>query len=339
MRNEANKKLTIIIPVYNMETKIKRCIDSLNQQKFGNDIEIIFVNDGSTDKSGIICDKFASTNKYTKVIHQENLGVASARNVGLREAKGDYIAWIDPDDYITSDWWQTIEPLLNYKHEMIFYDFIIDSNGKCSTECYDDKSCVLNHSELCNELARSYKIQSHLCSKIILRTYYLRLIKKQGYVFDIKMSYSEDFEAMHKICYGISNCFYVCKAIYVYVQHDESIVHCKQNVLAKKFLSIKLAKARYKFYKEKNEDVTPINIFLSTIIFIFCYNTIAEPYERNKLNKEYNYLIKCFYSKEFFNMIIDKQIPIKYKLMGVAVFTHTEKLLLYLKTLKERITK
>lgn len=83
-------KLTIIIPVYNIKEHIERCVSSLGNIS-DTQIEILIIDDGSTDGSDIVCDKLSQTNKSVKVIHQQNMGLSEARNTGIRNASGDYI--------------------------------------------------------------------------------------------------------------------------------------------------------------------------------------------------------------------------------------------------------
>ncbi|SFN78625.1 Glycosyltransferase involved in cell wall bisynthesis [Pseudobutyrivibrio sp. UC1225] len=92
-------KISVIVPVYNVENYLDRCIESIVNQSYRN-LEIILVNDGSTDKSGEICNRLARVDNRIRVIHKENGGLSSARNAGLDSATGDYIAFIDSDDYI-----------------------------------------------------------------------------------------------------------------------------------------------------------------------------------------------------------------------------------------------
>ena len=91
-------KLTIIIPVYNIKEYIERCVSSLGNIS-DTKIEILIIDDGSTDGSDIVCDKLSQTNKSVKVIHQQNMGLSEARNTGIRNASGDYIFFVDGDDY------------------------------------------------------------------------------------------------------------------------------------------------------------------------------------------------------------------------------------------------
>ena len=103
-----NFLISVIVPVYNVEKYINRCIDSILSQTYGY-LEIILVDDGSKDSSGIICDAYKKIDSRIKVIHKENGGLSSSRNIGLDLCKGDYICFIDSDDWIAAD---TIEHLL-----------------------------------------------------------------------------------------------------------------------------------------------------------------------------------------------------------------------------------
>lgn len=99
--------LSVIVPVYNVEKFINDCIDSILGQSYKN-IELILVDDGSTDSSGEICDKYCSVDKRVKVIHQNNKGCSAARNAGIANAKGNLIAFMDADDLIDQDMYEVL---------------------------------------------------------------------------------------------------------------------------------------------------------------------------------------------------------------------------------------
>ena len=99
---EMTPEITIIVPVYNVETILKRALDSIRRQAF-TDFECILVDDGSSDKSGEICDAYAAEDGRFRVIHQENMGHPTARNVALDVARGKYIGFVDADDCIHPD--------------------------------------------------------------------------------------------------------------------------------------------------------------------------------------------------------------------------------------------
>lgn len=95
-------KISIIVPVYNAEKYLHRCIDSILTQTF-SDFELLLIDDGSTDKSGQLCNEYASKDRRVKVFHKENGGVSSARNVGLDEANGKWVMFVDADDYLLEE--------------------------------------------------------------------------------------------------------------------------------------------------------------------------------------------------------------------------------------------
>ena len=99
--------VSIIIPVYNVEQYLDQCMETVLGQTYSN-LDIILVDDGSKDKSSQMCDEYVAKDKRVKVLHKENGGLSSARNKGLELAKGQYIIFPDPDDYLEKDYIQTI---------------------------------------------------------------------------------------------------------------------------------------------------------------------------------------------------------------------------------------
>ena len=97
-----DKLVSVIVPVYNVDRYLGRCIKSIMQQSYRN-LEIILVDDGSTDNSGTICDTFKETDDRIIVIHKENGGLSDARNAGIKVFTGEYVTFIDSDDYVSSD--------------------------------------------------------------------------------------------------------------------------------------------------------------------------------------------------------------------------------------------
>ena len=95
-------KISVIVPVYKVEPYLRKCLDSIVGQTYQN-LEIILVDDGSPDKCGEICDEYARRDERIQVIHQENGGVSAARNAGLKKVTGEWIGWIDPDDWAEPD--------------------------------------------------------------------------------------------------------------------------------------------------------------------------------------------------------------------------------------------
>ena len=94
-----NQTISVIVPVYNVEKYLSQCADSILSQDY-SDLEVIFIDDGSTDASGQICDQYAEKDPRVRVIHQKNGGAAAAKNAGLRMASGKYLSFVDSDDYL-----------------------------------------------------------------------------------------------------------------------------------------------------------------------------------------------------------------------------------------------
>ena len=117
-------KVSIIVPVYNIENYIRVCVESILAQTYES-FELILVDDGSKDNSGILCDEYAAIDSRVKVIHKENGGVSSARNTGLQQAKGKWIMYVDGDDWIEPDMIESlIETAKATEADLVFGDFI-----------------------------------------------------------------------------------------------------------------------------------------------------------------------------------------------------------------------
>ena len=134
-----NPEISIIVPVYNVEKYLKRCIDSILNQSFTN-FELILVDDGSTDNSGKIIDEYAIKDERIKVIHKENGGQGSARNRGLDIAKGNYIGFVDSDDWIHKDMYKCMYKIINEDNTDI-----VQVGHNMVEEYTKDKRCNINN--------------------------------------------------------------------------------------------------------------------------------------------------------------------------------------------------
>ena len=124
-------ELSIIVPVYKVEKYLSRCLDSILKQTF-REFELIIIDDGSPDQSGLIADRYAKSDKRIRIIHQENKGVSEARNVGIKYAKGTYIGFVDPDNYIEPDMYSTmLQEMKLHKADLTIcgYRYVNDLEG------------------------------------------------------------------------------------------------------------------------------------------------------------------------------------------------------------------
>lgn len=132
------RKVSVIIPVYKVEKYLKRCIESVVNQSYKN-IEIILVNDGSPDKCGEICDAYARIDSRIKVIHKENGGLSSARNVALDIVSGEYIMFVDSDDWISEDSLEQLYEYIDADYDIINFEFsFVKENSKELVETHND---------------------------------------------------------------------------------------------------------------------------------------------------------------------------------------------------------
>lgn len=141
----SNPKISVIVPVYNVEKYLPRCIDSILKQTF-TDFELLLIDDGSKDNSGNICDEYAKKDNRIKVYHKENGGVSSARNLGIINAKGKNIIYIDGDDYFLQN---ALETLITWKYELntniCVGNFYIENQNKRSLFCHGRTRIVKNN--------------------------------------------------------------------------------------------------------------------------------------------------------------------------------------------------
>lgn len=154
-KTRMNELISIIVPIYKVEKYVRRCIDSIINQSYSN-IEIILVDDGSPDESGLICDKYKKRDSRIKVIHKENEGLGFARNAGLDCATGKYVTFIDGDDYI------------GYKHIENMYRFIEETGADTCmaghTKVYADKQ--VEHFNVCAGSVYKKNIKEHILPRM-----------------------------------------------------------------------------------------------------------------------------------------------------------------------------
>lgn len=128
-----NTKVSVIVPIYNVEKYLERCLESLVNQSL-QEIEIILIDDGSTDKSPLICDKYAKQDRRIKVVHKQNQGLGMARNTGLELASGEYVAFIDSDDFIEKNAYREMYDMIKAENaEMLitnYYEYVTNTCEK-----------------------------------------------------------------------------------------------------------------------------------------------------------------------------------------------------------------
>ena len=159
--------ISIIVPIYNVEKYLNQCIQSIVKQTYKN-LEIILIDDGSTDKSPELCDEWATNDKRIKVIHQKNQGAAMAKNQGLESATGELIAFVDSDDCIKIDMYERLYKLLKEKQ-----CDIVECGYQCFENNITDEKITKNRLEICNnEKAIEYLIDNSLMKQVVWNKLY-----------------------------------------------------------------------------------------------------------------------------------------------------------------------
>lgn len=214
-----NSMISIVVPVYNIENEILRCVNSLLNQTYKN-IEILLVDDGSTDSSGRICDDYALKDNRVRVFHKKNGGVSSARNVGIENARGYYIAFVDGDDFVNRNMYdQLIEGFCDKEVDVCVGGYVIQGAHDVNNPLRISDRRTLNKSEARVEIIKSDFINHALCDKV----YKIRLFK--GMRFDETISYAEDFQVVYKVFENINKVAFIPVYAYHYVMRDESATH------------------------------------------------------------------------------------------------------------------
>lgn len=290
------KKISIIVPVYKVEKYIDICINSLVNQTYEN-LEIILVDDESPDNCPAICDEWAKKDERVKVIHKQNGGVSDARNVGLKEASGDYIGFVDSDDVVSVDMYKTLIELVkenNADVSICQYDEFMD--GKEPLYTYDNKYHVLDSNDTLKEL---------FCKNTVANVVWNKIYKRELFndiKFPIEINCGEDLYVTHKLIIKSKKIVITSSKLYGYmVNRKDSImnsysINCVDDV-------IKASNSRYNDLKDNKEILNYlIGSRPRTIYNIHTWATEKKDKElfySEKLLNEYKILRKVVNIKSF----------------------------------------
>lgn len=206
-------KISIIIPVYQAENYLSRCLESLLTQTF-SDFEVILVDDGSSDKSRMICDEYALKDSRMRVFHKENEGVSNARQYGLKQAKGEYTIHVDPDDWVSSEMlFELYQIAVEENADMVICDLIKKYRNK--TKYIIQKPSRLDHISILKEIITG-KLHGSLCNKLIRKACYDRFTIK----FPSNMNVWEDSYVCCNLLKNDIKISYLPKAYYFYDQYS-----------------------------------------------------------------------------------------------------------------------
>ena len=306
-----NEKVSVIVPIYKVEKYIHRCIDSILKQTYSN-LEVILVDDGSPDNCGEIADEYASKDQRVVVVHKENGGLSDARNAGMKYINGEFIVFVDSDDWIEKNMIERmVHTSLKYKADVVqsaFYyaydDKRLLDNRYSSTK---DEPVILDNRSLMYELVTNEKVKNFAWGKL----YKARLIQdipfKKGVLF-------EDVFWAHKVMHRVDTYVMIHEPLYHYYQREDSIV---ATYTPKNLDILKGLKERHIFIEKYYEELTDESYQMIIRTSLIHYNLLFKNWKKGP-NKIYRTEIQSYIldnCNDFKNAIKkDKQLKIQIQL-------------------------
>ena len=294
--------VSIIVPIYNVELYVERCLNSLTQQTYQN-IEIIVVNDGSTDNSLNICEKISSKDSRIKILNKKNGGLSDARNYGLKHSKGEYIYFIDSDDWCEQELIEKmIQKMINTKSDLGICDYWIDyvnDNFSLKKEC----KCFELYTK--NEIPEAIYLldKSGMFNVVWNKMYKRNLIIKNNISFELDGMPGEDLLFNVDYFKYTENICFIDEKLYHYMRQDETTLVNKYN--EKLYLQVKrFNKARKSLYNYYNMNEDRYKQVYETMYISYILSCIPNLYRSNNLsfkirNKELQKLKADKYFKKY----------------------------------------
>lgn len=226
MKNNNKPLISVIVPCYNVEKYVSQCLDSILRQSYSN-LEIILVDDGSSDDTGFICENYSLKDKRVSVIHKKNGGQSDARNVGINSANGEYITFIDSDDMIADIYIEFLYKLcINYKSEIAgcsfleFRDLIIENIAKKTTSYKNEVLDSIKAVEIF--LYQTHKFNA-VCGWLYHKKLFDNLCFKKGIIY-------EDLDIFYKLFLKTNIVVFSTKILYYYRKSEHSTLCSKFNM-------------------------------------------------------------------------------------------------------------
>ena len=274
--------ISVIVPVYNVEKYLSKCIQSIINQTYKN-LEIILIDDGSQDNSSKFCDEYSLKDSRISVIHKKNGGLSSARNVGLSNAHGDYITFIDSDDWIDQNMISTLFNIINQeKSDISICNYFLAYNEEIQIQ--KDKIEIKNFSNI-EALKKLYDeklkiVMTIACCKLFKREFFNNINFPDGRIH-------EDEFTTYKLLYKAEKISYTNKKFYYYRQRKDSIMNSAFN--KKKLDIIYALEERIKFIKESVNDMELYNLvvkgYYTAILRRYYLYSKSYPNEKKELKE------------------------------------------------------
>ena len=293
--------ISIIVPIYNVEKYLTKCIDSLISQTY-QDVEIILVDDGSHDESARICDEYANKDLRIKVIHKQNGGVSSARNAGLAIAKGEYIGFVDPDDWVSLTMYEDMLTVIKDNSEVDLvicgYDYVKeDGNTDRFYRTREDE--LLLQKEMMSRMSDLPPTVRHGVVNKLFRKNVIGAMQ-----FDESLHSSEDVLFVTQYVEKINSAVFVHKPLYMNLIRDGSATRggLSAEKLAKSFA---VHENMYISTVSKYPDLRDHALAFLMDILVLKYKEICKQKDKKHLIKRAKrfikkYAIRCLFNREIY---------------------------------------
>ena len=272
-----NKSVSVIVPIYNREKYIRECVESIINQTY-KDLEIILVNDGSTDKSLEIINEYAKNDLRIRIINKDNGGLSSARNTGIEAATSEYIMYVDGDDFINE---RTVEDLINKAKkedlDVVIYDFLIFKNNTYKTWKdinIENNKCITGKEYLMRLLTD--KGISSVCNKLWRRSLYI----DNNIRHPINISYGEDGSTLPRLIVNAERVGKLSKSYYNYRINSSSMM---MNDNIKYYQYVEAYNIAFEYIKDKGIKLDEGIKF--TYKYDYAYKILETKNMLNKKNK------------------------------------------------------
>lgn len=293
-------KLSVIVPVYNVENYLPKCLDSILNQSF-RDFELLLINDGSTDKSGEICNSYQEKDERIRVVTQKNKGLSAARNAGIKLAKGTYLSFIDSDDWIDENMYlDMLEAADSHKDG---YDIVI-----CGHRVVSEQGDVLESNSVENMEMDSVKATSLLLEDELFPSFAWNKLFKATLFSSIEFpvgKYYEDTACIYKVCHIAKSVKNISGIYYNYLRRSNSI--CLNSDIEKQ---IKRTVDNYQAFYERYNFVKRNTQYLS-VLHICAKKTVLLGFNVLNGNIRYNYNLSNGFCNMVRNQIVNASIDAK----------------------------
>lgn len=312
------QKVSVVIPVYNVEPWINKCIDSILEQTYKN-IELILIDDGSSDNSGIICDEYSVKDKRIKVIHNHNSGQACSRNIGIDMAEGKYVIFIDSDDYINDN--EIIEKFIDIFNRNNC-DFIYTSYCRFDDKYENTITEILplnvNYHLIKNKSGK-YILNELIKNNSFHHAPYLKICKKE-YIVDNNLYFKKGY--YHEDAEWSFKMFYYAKKICIYnepwymrrMRENSTITSIDENVTTKKACDRMLIAEELITFLKEDKINSEYSIIIKDLVRMYWGDLMIIP----KIKKEEN-LNRCIEIISKTKYILKYEYNFKYAAFNIAM--------------------